>query len=298
MALQPFVPRPNSLERPGWWDRKVVHDAEASEHCSFRRQWAEILEQVRAVDTFKYISIASGQPANIGVLVQRASNTQLLAGYVATGVHAAAAGQIPKNVIFKLPPEMLRTAVNEMDLNSIEDFASTHPQAKMAVKRNLYYERLRKHAYSTFAALSREGNTCKWSLEQIYGVLTQDWVCVGCGGFGGFLFLPSLERVCQGCAQSEVRFSPINSHVARYKCGLTPAQIKSITMWKAKYYYSSDRPTAANILISRDAALRAGGQPAPNPVVSSTMVSRYRRLAIVACPFLDKQTLAVEHGLA
>ena len=319
----------------------MVYDTQASEECSYRRQWAEIIEEVQAVDALKHATlkdlafIAKGQQINYRILAKRACkfpvyrsyiyyhlnarlevDTPVPAGHVATGLHAATVGQLPtglsssalpgsssaaKTIVDKvigLPLELQHMVVNWMDLNTVEKFASAHPQARTVVRTNLYYQNLKRYAYSTFAALTRESNTCSWSLEAMYHVLTKNSVCAGCGGFGGFLFLPTLQRVCQGCAQSEDMFSPINSRVAKQQCNLTHAQAKSITMWTAKYHYSSGRLSAAHILISRDAALRAGGQPAPNPVVHSNKESSDRRLAVVAWPFLDKKKFVVDHGLA
>ncbi|KAL8710555.1 MAG: hypothetical protein Q9225_007271 [Loekoesia sp. 1 TL-2023] len=127
-----------------------------------------------------------------------------------------------------LPMELLFQIINQLDLPTLIALRDADPSIAAALKGSHKYAILQKNAINALRTLSDPRGKCPWSLEQLFDVLTRSSRCAGCNGFGAYLYIPTFERVCQGCAESNILFLPIEVHAASYHGVLTDAQIERI----------------------------------------------------------------------
>ena len=96
------------------------------------------------------------------------------------------------------PVEILRIICSYLDIESLLNFRKINQVARQVVSNVPGYQVVTTHALTPLCALLRTEIASHFTLGNLFDVLcTQD--CRSCGDFGGFVFLPSLTRICFPC---------------------------------------------------------------------------------------------------
>lgn len=120
------------------------------------------------------------------------------------------------------------------------------------------------YAPGLIAALYKTGLQSAFSINRIYAVLTQP-TCTVCNRFGGYVFLPGLQRCCQRCALNDFDLTPItlpNAHL-EYKINTKsainiPKMLVSSDNYKGHSALWACSKLEGSSIISRVEAERAG----------------------------------------
>ncbi|KAI1116740.1 F-box domain-containing protein [Nemania sp. NC0429] len=111
----------------------------------------------------------------------------------------------------RLPFELLSSICLLLDLQSALNFSQASRSARETIGSIPQYHRLREHSLECIWALSRTGLSHHTSISDLHAALLTE-LCVICGSFGGFLFLPSATRCCFACIESAPDFRIISFH--------------------------------------------------------------------------------------
>ncbi|KAI1287848.1 hypothetical protein F5Y03DRAFT_389288 [Xylaria venustula] len=111
----------------------------------------------------------------------------------------------------RLPFELLSSICLLLDLQSALNFSQASRSARETIGSIPQYHRLREHSLECIWALSRTGLSHHTSISDLHAALLTE-LCVICGSFGGFLFLPSATRCCFACIESAPGFRIISFH--------------------------------------------------------------------------------------
>ncbi|CAK7201583.1 hypothetical protein SEUCBS139899_004290 [Sporothrix eucalyptigena] len=97
-----------------------------------------------------------------------------------------------------LPVELWHMVLEFLDAQALVRLAQTSHAARLAVDALPVYCEVRKHMPDVLVALSRTRMLRHHAVAQLRAVL-RDSRCASCFGYGGFLLLPTCERVCFDC---------------------------------------------------------------------------------------------------
>ncbi|KAM5473565.1 hypothetical protein MauCBS54593_002361 [Microsporum audouinii] len=104
-----------------------------------------------------------------------------------------------------LPVEILHEILLLLDMRSFFVFRQVNLRARQIASTVPGYQPLITHALEAICVILRTKISAWYTLKDIFNVLcTRD--CLHCDSFGGFVFLPSLERCCFRCLTSSPRF--------------------------------------------------------------------------------------------
>ena len=108
------------------------------------------------------------------------------------------------------PVEIIQSIISQLSLRDLRNFKAVNSRARSMVVSSRQYRNVITHASEVVSALYKTELDTIFPLTCIYDVLTQDR-CVACNRFGGYVFLPGLERCCERCARYDPELIPIRS---------------------------------------------------------------------------------------
>jgi len=128
-----------------------------------------------------------------------------------------------------LPLEVLHSILRELDFESLGTMRCLNTQSKDVVGMLPAYRDLATFAHDALRALSATGTLSKYSGKCLYFILCQDR-CIGCTGFGSFLFLPTGCRCCFSCIETNPEMVVVSASTAAALFGLANEALRQITI--------------------------------------------------------------------
>ena len=114
------------------------------------------------------------------------------------------------------PVEVLQNIISQLSLRDLRNFKAVNSRAHSMVVSSYQYRNVITYGSEVISALYKTELDSIWPLIRIYDVLTQDR-CVACNRFGGYVFLPALQRCCERCARYDPELIPIRASTATKK---------------------------------------------------------------------------------
>ncbi len=111
------------------------------------------------------------------------------------------------------PVEVIQSIVSELSLRDLQNFKAVNSRARSMVLSSHKYRNVITYAPEVVSALYRTELDSAFPLIRIHDVLTQAR-CAICNRFGGYVFLPGLQRCCERCACYDPELIPIRLSTA------------------------------------------------------------------------------------
>lgn len=108
-----------------------------------------------------------------------------------------------------LPYELIGSIFLSLDVWSTLRFSQVNRCTREIAASTYQYRQLGEHALECLRILLRTGLATHINLSTVYAALTTE-NCVFCGLFGGFVFLPTLQRCCFHCAERNPALEVVN----------------------------------------------------------------------------------------
>lgn len=124
----------------------------------------------------------------------------------------------------KLPPELLGMVFRNLTCNDLEALHSSSTGGRIAVLGFPQYHNILMHAPSLLAILKKTQLARSFSITTVYETFVST-LCMSCGHFGGYVFLPSFTRCCIYCAENLPKFLPISRASAKTEFGVKGKKI-------------------------------------------------------------------------
>jgi F-box domain len=128
-----------------------------------------------------------------------------------------------------LPLEVLHNILRELDFESLGTVRCLNTQSKDIVGMLPVHRDLATFAHDALRALSATGMLSKYSGKCLYFILCRDR-CIGCTGFGSFLFLPTGCRCCFSCIETNPEMVVVSASTAAALFGLANEALRQITI--------------------------------------------------------------------
>ena len=106
------------------------------------------------------------------------------------------------------PVEIFQNIISELSLRDLQNFKAVNSRARSMVVSSHKYRNVITYAPEVITALYKTDLDSAFTLIHIHDVLTQAR-CASCNRFGGYVFLPGLQRCCERCARYHPEFIPI-----------------------------------------------------------------------------------------
>lgn len=126
-----------------------------------------------------------------------------------------------------LPPEILLFILNILDFQALSRLSRVSRRAKATVEALVAYKELLEHAPDVLVALGKTRLLQYHSAALLRQTLRIDR-CVSCLQFGGFLLLPTCERVCFECLHQNYALRMTTLNMARKCFHLTNNHLKKL----------------------------------------------------------------------
>ncbi|KAF4974050.1 hypothetical protein FZEAL_9004 [Fusarium zealandicum] len=126
-----------------------------------------------------------------------------------------------------LPAELLLLVLDYLDFQSLSRLSRVSTMGKDIVEALPAYEEVIHHAPGTLAALGKTHLLGHHPAAMLHTALRQSR-CVSCFSFGGFLFLPTCERVCFECLYENQALRMTTPSLAKQCFGLTENDLRRI----------------------------------------------------------------------
>ncbi|KAJ4325813.1 hypothetical protein N0V84_003362 [Fusarium piperis] len=133
----------------------------------------------------------------------------------------------PLGLLDTLPPEILLYILEYLDFQSIYRLSLVCLRGKLVVESMRAYQHMRTYAGDALVALGKTGLLRYHSAALLLQTLRSSQ-CASCFDFGGFLFLPTCERVCFECLHQNQGLHMTTLNTAKKCFDLTDRQLKSI----------------------------------------------------------------------
>ncbi|KAM0307472.1 hypothetical protein ACHAPM_000191 [Fusarium culmorum] len=130
-------------------------------------------------------------------------------------VYASSLGQLDL-----LPAELLLSVLDLLDFQSLSCLSRVSILGKDVIESLPVYSEMVQHAPETLAALGQTHLLGHHRATLLHSTLRQS-KCVSCFAFGGFLFLPTCERVCFECLYENQSLRMTSPAMAKQCFGLT-----------------------------------------------------------------------------
>ena len=210
------------------------------------------------------------------------------------------------------PVETIHNIISQLSLRDLRNFKAVNSRARSMVVSSYQYRNVITHASEVVSALYRTELDTIFPLTCIYDVLTQDR-CAVCHRFGGYVFLPGLQRCCERCARYDPELIPIRSGTAT-KCLVRISGLQiPMMLWVAGdettnpprpifgiSHMQPETPTENLYLVSSANAARIGKVPnRSSGRVRMPCSGRHKyswRQAAVPMPHLEPKTQIVTRG--
>ncbi|RMJ07871.1 hypothetical protein CDV36_012528 [Fusarium kuroshium] len=126
-----------------------------------------------------------------------------------------------------VPSEILLSILEYLDFQSLCRLTLVCLRGKLAVESMRAYREMRLYAGNVLAALGKT-RLIKYHSAALLRQTLHSSRCVSCFDFGGFLFLPTCERVCFECLYHNQGLHMMTPNTAKKCFDLTDRQLKSI----------------------------------------------------------------------
>lgn len=114
------------------------------------------------------------------------------------------------------PVEILQNIISRLSIRDLRSFKAVNSRARSMVVSSYHYQNVITYGSEVISALYKTDLDSMFPLIRIYNVLTQDR-CTVCNRFGGYVFLPGLQRCCERCARYDPELIPIRLGTATKK---------------------------------------------------------------------------------
>ncbi|KAK2616686.1 hypothetical protein QQS21_000298 [Conoideocrella luteorostrata] len=178
----------------------------------------------------------------------------------------------------KLPTEILFLTFNLLDFRSLSRVLRLSLRGKSIIETLPVYQLIMRHAPALLSALGQTRLIGLHSSQLILHTLRSDQ-CVSCFEFGGFIFLPTCERICFTCLHENIAFWMISRPVAKKCFCLTEKQLKAVPiMHSIPGSYSVGTPPASRSRVYRLVSVKQAKQMAielhgsPEQVASLSLI--------------------------
>ena len=115
-----------------------------------------------------------------------------------------------------LPVEIVQNIISQLSLPDLRNFKAVNSCARSMVVSSYQYRDVITYGSEVISTLYKTELHSIFPLIRIYEVLTQGR-CVACDRFGGYVFLPGLQRCCERCARYDPELIPIRTGTATTK---------------------------------------------------------------------------------
>ncbi|KAF5019988.1 hypothetical protein F66182_7994 [Fusarium sp. NRRL 66182] len=126
-----------------------------------------------------------------------------------------------------IPAELLLSVLDLLDLQSLSRLSQVSLLGKDIIESLPAYKEMIHHAPETLAVLGQTGLLSYHSAALLHSTLRRSR-CVSCFAFGGFLFLPTCERVCFECLYENQALRMTSPTMAKQCFGLTDDDLERI----------------------------------------------------------------------
>ncbi|RSL68918.1 hypothetical protein CEP54_002504 [Fusarium duplospermum] len=126
-----------------------------------------------------------------------------------------------------LPPEILISILEYLDFQSLCRLTLVCLRGKLVVESMRAYREVRIFAGNVLAALGKT-RLLKYHSVALLQQMLRSSKCASCFDFGGFLFLPTCEKVCFECLYHNQGLHMMTLNTAKKCFDLTDRQLKSI----------------------------------------------------------------------
>jgi hypothetical protein len=202
-----------------------------------------------------------GEQQTIDRILPQATGYHPWTYIVETGIPSADLGALKA-----MPTEILDNIISLLDIATIDQFKAVNRRVYEAVNSHRHFGLLNREADGTLRALRAINVSYIFSVQAVFEALCVK-ECTRCGDFGGYMYLPALERLCWQCLETNDRYVPMREMTALRTMGLTLEVLDKLPRFqsypggyyvrRAKY---NPRKFTYNFLqlIDREAAEQAG----------------------------------------
>lgn len=131
-----------------------------------------------------------------------------------------------------LPAEILLEVLKLIDFQSLSRLLRTSLRGKAVVEALRLYRHVMEYCPKVLAALGKTRLLQHHSAALVRQVLSEQ-KCVSCFEFGGFLFLPTCERICHDCLDKNYAFHLTDVSFAKKWFSLTSTQLQRIPIMRS-----------------------------------------------------------------
>ena len=114
------------------------------------------------------------------------------------------------------PVEILQNIISQLSLRDLRNLKAVNSRARSMVVSSFQYRNVITYGSEAISALYKTELGSMFPLACIYDVLMQDR-CVACDRFGGYVFLPTLQRCCERCARYDPKLVPVRASTTTKK---------------------------------------------------------------------------------
>ena len=133
----------------------------------------------------------------------------------------------------RLPPELLRNVLMQIDLQSLTDFRQVNQRAMDFVDSIPQYAAIIDLAPNSIRGLLSVGTAKITTCQDLYSKLIV-FNCDECTNFGGYLYLITCRRVCFECFVGSMYYYPLSRNEAQLMLGVMPSQFKSLPQMRSR----------------------------------------------------------------
>ncbi|KAI8717602.1 F-box domain-containing protein [Fusarium sp. LHS14.1] len=131
-----------------------------------------------------------------------------------------------------LPPEILLEVLQLIDFQSLSRFLRISLKGKEVVEAFRLYHEVMRHCPKVLAALGETRLLRHHSTALVRQVLSEQ-KCASCFEFGGFLFLPTCERICHDCLDKNYAFHLTKVSFAKKWFNLSNKELRRIPIMQS-----------------------------------------------------------------
>jgi hypothetical protein len=165
-----------------------------------------------------------------------------------------------------MPAEILDDIISLLDIAAIDRFKAANRRAYEAVNSNRHFGHVNREAGGTLRALRAIHASHLVSAQAVFQALCAK-ECAGCGDFGGYMYLPALQRLCWQCLETRDGHVPMREMAALRAMGLTLDVLDTLPRfqsYRGGYYLGRAKYNPRTFaygfhqLVDREAAEQAG----------------------------------------
>ncbi len=162
----------------------------------------------------------------------------------------------------RLPMELLFGIFSYLTIPELQSFKATNSRGHLMAWSDTRHSSIVTHAPGLIAALYATGLQSAFTLGRIHTAFARS-TCTICNSFGGYIFLPGLQRCCQRCASCETELQPVPYETALHEYQISEKAARAIpTMFISSKHHGGRLPVGSRgpdgRLVSRAEARRFG----------------------------------------